>query len=691
MEEIREQQAHRTHWLWLLLIGLALLIALPTGAFLWLYRQVRPVTVWEMTGSCPPASALLKEGDEGRWCFDTAKIDWKKTGDAAVLVAGSDGPRIALVRVRDTTAPTARGVNLVLGLDEAPGPDAFVTDLRDAQLVGVSFEEAPRFHEAGTWPVVIRLEDLSGNVGFVETSCTVLGAAARLDMEAGDSVPPLEAFLPKDAAGGRFVTDMAALDVRTPGVRTIEVEAAGQIFETALVITDTVAPVCTFAAAAYARTGRPLDPESLVLLAQDATALTCAFDPAPDWMRQGYQEVTVVVTDAGGNRTQGVVTVLISDLQPLIWEASRRSVSGPAVAQRQKELDDSFTGEVKVARFVPRTPGCYDINTTVDDVLCIQRLYVVDTEAPRLAFPKKVSAYADHPKVPAALLETAEDETALTLSYVLEPDWSKEGQQSVIIAGVDAAGNRTEIEGTVNIVRDTEKPQILGVGNQYAYLGESVAYFASVFASDNADEPEDIELTVDNSAVDIYAPGTYPVIYRATDRAGNTAEKTVYLYFVRATVSDEKLQEKAEEVLARLVRDDMTMAQKAYAIFRYVKDNYVNVERSNKRDWKYEAWRGFVTKQGDCFTYCAAAKVLLEKIGARTMFITRNSNAHHYWLLVDLGTGWYHFDPYNSGPSRKFECFMLTTEEVLDLYPSFWKYDHRVYPETPTTPFRWEP
>jgi hypothetical protein len=69
------------------------------------------------------------------------------------------------------------------------------------------------------------------------------------------------------------------------------------------------------------------------------------------------------------------------------------------------------------------------------------------------------------------------------------------------------------------------------------------------------------------------------------------------------------------------------------------------------------------------------------------MFVTRYSANRHYWLMVDLGSGWYHFDPLNSGPSRKFECFMLTTEEVLDLYPFFWKYDHKVYPETATKRF----
>ena len=686
MEEKEQRQPHRNRWLWLLLEGLLLLVGVPVGAFFLLYREVRPVTVWELSGSCPPASALIQNGAEGTYAFDTGKINWTKTGDALVLVAASHGPRIALVRVQDTTAPTARPVSRVLGLDEELGPDGFITDLQDAQLVGVSFEEPPRFHEAGTWPVVVRLEDLSGNVSLVETTCTILGPVARLDMEAGEAVPPLSAFLPRDTASGRFLTDMDDLDTRTPGVRTVRVEARGQVFETALVIADTVAPRCVFEPTAYARTGQALAPEDLVVSAQDASALTYAFDPQPDWSQRGYQDVHVVVTDAGGNRTQGTVTVLVSDLQPLVWEASRRYVMGTAVQDWQRALDESFSGEVKVARFVPKALGCYDINATVDEVPCIQRLFVVDTVAPQLSFPRKLQAYLDHPRPPAALLETAEDATTLTLSYVTEPDWTREGEQPVAIAGVDVVGNRTEIEGTVTLVPDRTPPELLGVKTQYVYVGEPVTYFATVYARDNADDPSDIALTVDNSAVDIYTPGRYSVIYRATDRAGNAAEKTALLFIVKTTVTDEQLSEKADEVLSQLVTEDMTQGQKAYAIYRYVYYSYRFTERvaSNKQDWKYEAWRGLTTRKGDCFTYSAAAKVLLEKIGAKTMMV---SQWGHYWLLVDLGTGWYHFDALNRGPRGRYELFMLTMDQVTRMYPSIWKKATWDYPKTADSPF----
>ena len=131
MEQTEAQQAQKKYGLWLLLEGLLLLVLLPVGAAFLLYRQVRPVTEWELTGGCPPASALLRDGGAASYAFDPDRLDWTGPTDAWVLVKTSFLPRIALVRVRDTQAPTARGVDRVLGVDEELGPDSFITDLAD--------------------------------------------------------------------------------------------------------------------------------------------------------------------------------------------------------------------------------------------------------------------------------------------------------------------------------------------------------------------------------------------------------------------------------------------------------------------------------------------------------------------------------------------------------------------------------
>ena len=60
----------------------------------------------------------------------------------------------------------------------------------------------------------------------------------------------------------------------------------------------------------------------------------------------------------------------------------------------------------------------------------------------------------------------------------------------------------------------------------------------------------------------------------------------------------------------------------------------------------------------------------------------------HAWLLVDAGTGWYHFDA--TQISNGFTCFMLTDKQVRDftqIKPNFYDFAADRYPATPQTEF----
>ena len=67
--------------------------------------------------------------------------------------------------------------------------------------------------------------------------------------------------------------------------------------------------------------------------------------------------------------------------------------------------------------------------------------------------------------------------------------------------------------------QDNQSPSLWGVRNRQLYVGDSLAYLEGVSAVDAID-PEPV-ITVDNSRVDLSTPGTYSVIYTATDASGN--------------------------------------------------------------------------------------------------------------------------------------------------------------------------
>ena len=114
-------------------------------------------------------------------------------------------------------------------------------------------------------------------------------------------------------------------------------------------------------------------------------------------------------------------------------------------------------------------------------------------------------------------------------------------------------------------------------------------------------------------------------------------------------------------------------------------------------DWDAEWYAGLQnieqngTTGGDCYTYYAVANVLLQRAGAETMRVERQNagdGSHHYWILCNVGTGWYHFDA--TQISNGFTCFMLTDKQVRDftqIKPNFYDFAADRYPATPQTEF----
>ncbi|MBR5741696.1 MAG: hypothetical protein IKX91_03995, partial [Firmicutes bacterium] len=88
---------------------------------------------------------------------------------------------------------------------------------------------------------------------------------------------------------------------------------------------------------------------------------------------------------------------------------------------------------------------------------------------------------------------------------------------------------------------------------------------------------------------------------------------------------------------------------------------------SDKSSWIVGAYVGFVRGKGDCFNFFAVAKALLNRAGIETVDLERiPSKTRHYWLLANIGTGWYHFDACPHPTGYPLQSFFLTEQEVRD-------------------------
>lgn len=250
-------------------------------------------------------------------------------------------------------------------------------------------------------------------------------------------------------------------------------------------------------------------------------------------------------------------------------------------------------------------------------------------------------------------------------------------------------------ENKTEEAKDVTAPVISGVEDKTFALGDKISYLSGVTASDDVDG--EVEVEVDKSEVDVNTPGTYTVTYRAVDAAGNESTAKASITIKKPAPVEGSYQALAQEILGNITDDTMSMGQKLRAIFDYAhnKIGYTGICYDGA-DWEHEALLALTELKksdytgGDCFTYTSVDRALLEALGVKVLWLENENSptGDHAWLLVDAGTGWYHFD--STRMRSGFVCFMKTDKEIQDyLDQGNYNYvrDLSKYPATPTTPY----
>lgn len=245
-------------------------------------------------------------------------------------------------------------------------------------------------------------------------------------------------------------------------------------------------------------------------------------------------------------------------------------------------------------------------------------------------------------------------------------------------------------------ITDTQPPVITGTKDIEVHVGSTVSYRSGVSVTDDLDQNP--KLTIDNSAVDLSKPGTYPVTYTAKDAAGNISTATINLIVIPAEyVESSVIYALADEILAKFITDDMTDREKVEAVYvwtrRSVHLTYGSAPAGfvhEEADWLQTAYQllNRDVSKGDCYYFFAVQKLLLQRLNIPTIDCEKiyDGDSHHYWLLVsvDGGKTYYHFDNVWS----KQLC--LVTDAELDTFSAAvdsnpFNRDKSKYPATPTT------
>ena len=452
----------------------------------------------------------------------------------------------------------------------------------------------------------------------------------ELTVEAGRESISANEFRKEDkGVDALFVSDMTAVDLKTPGQYPVSVEYKGKTYACTLTVEDTIAPEAEIRNVSI-YSGHELKAEDFVVSVKDATDVTVALKSTPDLTVEAQNLVTVIVTDAAGNASEyeAVLSVFVDNGAP--------QLSG------------------------------------------IQPLFTyIGTEPDYLA---GVSAMDDRDMA----LEILVDKSQVDLNAI--------GAYDIVYSVTDAAGHTTTAPSTVTVTDDCVAPTIQGVHNISLYLGSAASYRSGVIVTDDKDPSPTLE--VDSSQVDLSNPGTYPLVYTARDMTGNETrvEVTVTVAEKPETYVDpETVNAKADELLKKIVTEDMAAEAKVKAIYSYVRSHYTYSGHSDKTDWVQGAYVMMESGQGDCFNYYAVTKLLLDRCGIPNIDVRKVRNfpedSDHYWSLVsvDGGKTYYHLD--TTPRVGDGDDFCLVTDKFLDDYSAKNKNCHNrdksLYPATP--------
>ncbi len=452
----------------------------------------------------------------------------------------------------------------------------------------------------------------------------------QITIEAGTRELLPTAFL-KEQNGDEisFVTDLDTLDFNYVRQYGLQVRHNGKVRDVILNIVDTVPPVATIQNV-FMYSHQKLNPNDFVETVSDVTIVSASIKENPDTTVEGSHLVTVVLTDKGGNQVEfeAVLTVYVDEEPPVL------------------------VGVKPLGTYIGTRPD-YLAGVTATDNRDLDMTVEVDD------------------------------------SLV---DYNTLGTYEVTYSVTDDADHVTTAATTVTVSDDDTPPTLLGAQDISLYLGSAVSYRKGLQLKDDKDPNPTLEVI--SSGVDLSKVGTYPLIYIARDATGNETRVEVTVTVAEKPDAYEEpdvIYQKADELLKKIVSDDMTDEAKVKAIYAHMRANYGYSSHSDKTDWLQGAHVMMKNGSGDCFNYFALTKLLLERLDIPNIDVRKVKNhegdSSHFWSLVsvDGGETYYHLDTTPRVGSG--DDFCLVTDAFLDAYSDAHKKCHNrdksLYPATP--------
>ena len=409
----------------------------------------------------------------------------------------------------------------------------------------------------------------------------------------------------------------------------------------------------------------------------EGTDIRVSFGGNIDTGKLGCQEVTLVFRRGFGSCT--VTTQLYRF-------ALASALTVPLGQETQVDVRD-FVADTDVDAQLLTTLAEGACGTFDLQLLCAGREYTVQCTVTEDVAPKgvgkEVSVEAGTMPNPAEFVENIVDHTPVTVTYKEEQKFVLAGKQSVVLVLTDLFGNTAEVEAQANVIPAQNGPQFTGMDTIYLELGATVSYKAGVAVMDAQDGS--LTFQVDSGNFDNKTPGRYTVYYCATDSDGNT------LIMPRTVVVESHIgqivREKAREVLDKIIKPGMSRDEQIFAVAKRVRDFVWYSGSSDKSSVENGAYEGFTKWSGDCYTYYAMVRVMLDMLEIPNYEARRvGGTSNHWWSVVEFEDGKYYHVDASPHPGSKMNHLKMTESDLVaytqkrstgaDRRPNYYVYDH---------------
>lgn len=350
--------------------------------------------------------------------------------------------------------------------------------------------------------------------------------------------------------------------------------------------------------------------------------------------------------------------------------------------------------EVDIRDFVPDTNVEAAFVTELEEgkcgiftvqLQCEDQKYTVECtvteDIPPKGIGKEVTVEAGAIPEATVFVDQIQDHTAVTVTYKEQPQFILAGQQPVTLVLTDLFGNTTEVEAKANVVPAADGPQFTGLTTIYLQLGNTVSYKTGVSVTDAQDG--ELSFTVDTGGFDNKTAGRYTVFYSAVDSDGN--QLIVPRTIVVESHTGQAVRESAQAILNQIIKPGMSHDEKIYAVFKRVWHYVWYSGSSDKSSLENAAYEGFTKWAGDCYTYYAMVRVMLDVLEIPNLEVARvGGTSNHWWNLVQFEDGkYYHVDatPHKYTNMEHFKMTQSVIEaytqkpEIASYRPNYYVYD----------------